>query len=1295
MWTAGAAIRARRERAGYSLAALAERLDVSISFLSLMERGKRQLSEKQAKAIADLLGMPAELLLLGGGKLPEDVLDVIKSSTAEAAATIRQRREQELLAFSATPRIIVRHIEKPPEISSVGLVENLAVPVRIKAAKTSTSYRAHSYHTKVPPEAIIPFIRQFTHPGDIIADPFCGSGMTGVAALSEGRNAYLSDLSPAAVHIARNYTTFCEPREFMRGYEKVAAHVAQTMSWLYEPTGEDRRNIEYTTWSDLFVCQHCSADILYWNVRNAEKSRKITCPNCGACSTKSALLWKDEVAVETHVANGGNRIESRQTNAADKSLIAEITAAPIPYWTPAAEFGSDREMWRASHAAMGITEAAGFFTRRNLHALAALRHAIFECSEGRIRDALMFAFTASVNRASMRYQWNAKRPTNVMTGTLYISSLRYEWNVWSLFRRKAADVLRYYQSFSQSGATVEVFQRSATDLACLPDGSVDMVFMDPPFGSNIFYADSSLLWEAWLGSLTGRNAEIVMSNDRKRVFESKDLSEYAKLMRQSFSEVARIVRAGGRGVLAFSNTNDAVWEAIQDAVVDAGLAVSSVHILDKGQPSIKGVRGVQDKENVTRLDLMLCLKKAKKSTNKRLTASKQFIDAEIARILRDGGGSTDTVYALVLRSALAAGLSVRGITMPTVASRCKALGASLVDHVWLGPAASPVSDAPDFVSGYLTPRGELPTSIGSNYVVDPSKLLRTVRGSRGSATYLAHSYHTKIPPESIIPFIESFSHPGDVVLDPFCGSGMTGVAARTTGRRVILNDLSPAAVHLTWNHTHPCDAAELVASFNAIEARLSCDFKGLYGTTDDAGELATSLWVLWSTIHQCPSCAFEFALWDVMDRDSGRLGRSMACPNCGTLADRRRFVVLDNKPAWVAFKRSDGTRGERPANTKDIEQTLAFSREEIPAWWPDVPLGSDREMYQRCALHLQNICSVADFYTPRNLRALALIWREIQAEPDERLKRALAFAFTNTAWHGTRMRRFNARGGQRPLTGTLYVPQLSSEANVMEVMRNKIKQLARFYTTWPSASCIPAILLGSATNLEGVADNSVDYIFTDPPFGSNIFYADCNLIWEAWLGRTTDPTLEAVINRSLSREGGGKSLREYRLLMSGAMREMARVLKSGGWATVVFHNTDAAVWEAIQAAASSAGFEFHEASSLDRKQQSHKGYKGREGYENVAHFDVVMNLRKKVIFSDQLDSPNKSAMSSTIDIDSEIEELLLDPSISQRGVQGIHAEIMRRRASYASAKFISYEYVRSTVERLAGHTGLLGRTRNI
>jgi hypothetical protein len=335
-------------------------------------------------------------------------------------------------------------------------------------------------------------------------------------------------------------------------------------------------------------------------------------------------------------------------------------------------------------------------------------------------------------------------------------------------------------------------------------------------------------------------------------------------------------------------------------------------------------------------------------------------------------------------------------------------------------------------------------------------------------------------------------------------------------------------------------------------------------------------------------------------------------------------------------------------------------------------------MYLRCALHLRGVTSLADFYTPRNLEALALLWREIMAVRDERVRRALAFAFTNTAWHGTRMRRFNARGGQRPLTGTLYIPQLSSEANVLEVMRNKIDQLQRYYRAYkPPQPDLPALLLGSATRLDAVPDASVDYVFTDPPFGSNIYYADCNLIWESWLGRITDSAEEAVVNRALTVDKGGKSLSDYAGLMRTSLGEMARVLKPGGWATVVFHNTDADVWRAIRDAAVDAGFSFHEAASLDRRQQSHKGYKGRSGSEDVAHFDVVFNLQKPQIGASRI--RNRAA---EVDIETLVRAAAADDATASRGVQAIHAEVMRRLASIGSSQFVDYAEVRALYERI-------------
>jgi DNA modification methylase len=1239
-----------------------------------MESGKRGISDEQIAKLSQVLELPSELLALGAGRLPQDVQGALEADAAGVVATIRQRTEAHAISYPTAPGIVLH--------ARNGLlpVESANLPERFDLQKSTTSYRAHSYHTKVPTDAIRPFIRAFTRPGDMVYDPFCGSGMTGVAALMEGRNALLSDLSPAAVHIARNYTRPCAPLEFAAAFKAVGEMVASTMNWLYRPIGSNR-TVEYTTWSDVFRCAHCERSISYWDASQSAggiNGDKLVCPHCRQQFRKSELSWIGEKPVQSHTSSGSNRIDTHDVLPQELTLIESSDNAPIPYWIPEVSFGADREMWRASHHAMGIDEVSRFFTKRNLHALAALRHAIVTVAEGRVREALMFAFTAAVNRASKRYQWNAKRPTNVMTGTLYVSSLRYEWNVWSLFRRKAADVLRYYQTFPGSQSTVDVFQRSATDLSCVPNGSVDFVFMDPPFGSNIFYADSSLLWDAWLGDLTDQKAEIVINRSRRPASGGKSLAGYGDLMTESFANVARIVKRGGRAVLAFSNSDDQVWRAVQQAVSDAGFDTESVHILNKGQPSIKGVKGVSGKESVTTFDLLLCLKHrpATRPIAMTLPMPNEEINQTILKALSDvePAPRTDAVYSAVVRVALAAGYSVTGITMPWVAARCMELGFTEYQGRWR-LAQDEKKKQLDLIEGYLAKRSQIPRSEHPAHAEIPLGNVR-VEGGRGSAFYLAHSYHTKVPPEAITPFLEHFTKPGDVVLDPFCGSGMTGVAAALAGRRAILNDLSPAAVHLAWNHTRACDPDALAEGFAAVERKVFDRFNAFYRTSDLEGRPAKIHWTLWSTRHRCTHCSYSFLLWDVMDKVNGRLGRTIECPECRCELRRSTLPVLGSEPAWIALEGEDGRRSEKSPDANDLQRAFSFRREDIEDWFPTTALGPDREMFIRCALQLQGISSIADFYTGRNLGALALLWNAIGEVADERVRRALAFAFTNTAWHGTRMRRFNARGGQRPLTGTLYIPQLSSEANVLEVMRNKIQQLRRYYASFrPKEPRAPAVTVGSATNLQGVTSNSIDYVFTDPPFGSNIFYADCNLVWESWLGRLTDSTDEAVVNRSLSESEGGKSLLKYASLMASSMAEMHRVLKPGGWATVVFHNTDAEVWQAIHDAAAVAGFEFHEAASLDRQQQSHKGYKGRSGSEDVAHFDVVFNLQKPATSEIKL---RKSP--SALNVRDLVRSLAEDPSFAARGVQGIHAEVMRQLASAGASRYVDYAEIRQMWE---------------
>ena len=490
------------------------------------------------------------------------------------------------------------------------------------------------------------------------------------------------------------------------------------------------------------------------------------------------------------------------------------------------------------------------------------------------------------------------------------------------------------------------------------------------------------------------------------------------------------------------------------------------------------------------------------------------------------------------------------------------------------------------------------------------------RGGKATAVYLAHSYPTKVPPEAIEPFIEHFTRPGDVVCDPFAGSGMTGVAARRLGRHAALSDLSPLAVHLERNATAYCDPAALQSAGRQVLTELEPAFTEWYSARCTSCGVAGRLeWLLWGDTIRCPSCAGPIRLWDTgFDRRAGVMSSSrLRCPLCEATFPRRGAHVLESAPVWASVTCPAGCRRQqRPALHADGAHAVRVGLQPLTDWFPSVPLSRDREMYIRSALALHGIETVSDFYTSRNLRALARLWARIQEWPDLRVRQALTLAFTNTAWHGTKMRRYNARGGQRPLTGTLYIPQMSVEVNVASVFATKIGQLCRFFSTedWTGDGRVD-VRLASATNLTHLASGSVDYVFTDPPFGANIFYADCAVIAESWLGQLTDVGEEAVVNHSLGVSCGGKTVADYRALMTSAFGEISRILKESGSATVVFQNTDPEVWQALEDSLSAAGLVCRRANTLDKNQQSHKGYKGRSGCEDVASFDMVLTLRHK------------------------------------------------------------------------------------
>lgn len=171
--------------------------------------------------------------------------------------------------------------EEALSISNSKAQGTCSIPDVIAAPRTDPIYNCHAYLTKVPVAAILPFIDEFTKPGDLVVDIFAGSGMTGIAAAMRGRRAHLSDLSVLGQHIALGYLTDVDPGQ-LREAAKTAASAARTAIGDFYQTvrAEDGATV---VWSFTYVCPRCKFKLVYFeHLGHDGKQQPRACPECVA-----------------------------------------------------------------------------------------------------------------------------------------------------------------------------------------------------------------------------------------------------------------------------------------------------------------------------------------------------------------------------------------------------------------------------------------------------------------------------------------------------------------------------------------------------------------------------------------------------------------------------------------------------------------------------------------------------------------------------------------------------------------------------------------------------------------------------------------------------------------------------------------------------------------------------------------------------------------------------------------------------------------------------------------------------
>jgi DNA modification methylase len=512
-----------------------------------------------------------------------------------------------------------------------------------------------------------------------------------------------------------------------------------------------------------------------------------------------------------------------------------------------------------------------------------------------------------------------------------------------------------------------------------------------------------------------------------------------------------------------------------------------------------------------------------------------------------------------------------------------------------------------------------------------------VSEGKNDPIYNAHSYHTKVPHKAVMRYILHYTEPGDVVFDGFCGTGMTGVAAQMCGdravieslgyrvdkdgtilqqetdengkaiwkpfsklgsRRAVLNDLSPIATFVAYNYNTPLDADIFMREASSILKEVEKECGWMYETLHADGRSKGKIHcTVWSDVFVCPECMSDITFWEsAIDREAGDIQENFSCPHCSVVLSKRnmerswitKYDSAINKairqakqaPVLIVYV-VDGKRFQKQPDRDDLALIGKIENCKLPYWFPCKRMMDGKESRRNDS---SGVTHTHHFYTRRNLYALSMFLDLIK---HSHAYHPLQYQLDSLCIRQSRLTRFLAsyyfHGGGgwvgTPLSGTLYIPSFSVEVQPFDTWENRsAKTLARVEKSKHSYIC--------TTQDAGrifIDDSCIDYLFLDPPFGSNIAYSELSYLWESWLKVSTNTKAEAIENRTQN-----KGPNEYRHLMTRCFKEAYRVLKPGRWMTVEFSNTRASVWNSIQTALMEAGFIVANVSALDKKQGSFK-----------------------------------------------------------------------------------------------------------
>jgi hypothetical protein len=386
--------------------------------------------------------------------------------------------------------------------------------------------------------------------------------------------------------------------------------------------------------------------------------------------------------------------------------------------------------------------------------------------------------------------------------------------------------------------------------------------------------------------------------------------------------------------------------------------------------------------------------------------------------------------------------------------------------------------------------------------------------------------------------------PGDVVLDPFCGSGVPLSEAAELGARTVGCDVNPVAIELTRVTLDPPPPAEVERELGTLLDGLERDFVDLYGTGSKSLRYAVH-----ATVVACAGCGTLVAADGAEKR-----GRSYVCPHCR----RRLYYNLENLVATRCLRSIlvDGS-------SEEGVHELPLSPAAEPA--------CDHEFAHNPRILAFNGMRTRQLFTARNFRVLSAFASRIAALPAA-VRAAAKLTLTASIAQCSRLvaaRNGLTTGGPAWTVPGFWVPPIHLETNPFPHFRTRLKKLVhglhglvRLGNRGPSHR-IEQLDAGALLGEHLASHERAAVVFLDPPYGDSVPYLEFSSLWNAFLGPLPDPALDIAVS---NRARGDATWERYGAALARIVELVRARLADDGRVIATFNNKDPRAWRAFNAA---------------------------------------------------------------------------------------------------------------------------------